>query len=133
MDIANRQKFTEVIFENIRDGIVMIDRNYRIITVNSSVEKWVQKPASDLIDKDCREIFHDKTWICPHCAAKVTFETGQVNVMTQTNDLKDGVQYAELSSYPILDEAGEVAECVVTRCSDSTTKSTRQRSISKAL
>jgi PAS domain S-box-containing protein len=113
VDIANRQKFTEVIFENIRDGIVMIDRNYRIITVNSSVEKWIHKPASDLIDKDCREVFHDKTWICPHCAAKGTLETGEVTIMTQMSDLKDSAQYAELSAYPIFDEAGEVAECVV--------------------
>jgi PAS domain S-box-containing protein len=113
VDIANRQKFTEVIFENIRDGIVMMDRNYRIITVNSSVEKWIHKPASDLIDKDCMEVFHDKTWICPHCAAKVTLETGEVNIMTQMSEMKDSVQYAELSAYPIFDEAGEVAECVV--------------------
>jgi PAS domain S-box-containing protein len=113
VDVASRQKFTEVIFENIRDGIVMIDKDYRIITVNSSVEKWTHKPASDLIDKDCREVFHDKTWICPHCAAKVAFETGGVNIITQMNDLKDAAQYAELSAYPIFDETGRVSESVV--------------------
>ena len=61
MDIADREKFTEVIFENIRDGIVMLDRNYRILAVNNSVGKWTEKPVSELIDKDCREVFHDNT------------------------------------------------------------------------
>ena len=53
MDIANRQKFTEVIFENIRDGVLILDRNYRILAVNNSVGKWIEKPVAELMDKDC--------------------------------------------------------------------------------
>lgn len=112
MDIANREKFTEVLFENVRDGIVILDRNYRILAVNNSIEKWIKKPASDLTDKDCMEVFHDNSWVCPHCAAKVTFETGEVNIVTQKN-LGETSYYAELSAYPIRDNTGEVVECVV--------------------
>lgn len=57
MDTAQIQKFTEVIFENINDGVVMLDRNFRIHAANRSIEKWVEKPASELIDKDCRKYF----------------------------------------------------------------------------
>ncbi len=113
MDIAYKQKITEIIFENIRDGIIMLDRKSKILAVNSSIEKWTEKPVSDLIDKDCTDVFHDITGICPHCAAKMTFETGEVNIMTQKGNLKDTTYYAELSAYPIKDETGEVTECVV--------------------
>ncbi len=113
MDIAYKQKIAEIIFENIRDGIIMIDRNYKILAVNISVEKWTEKPVSDLIDKDCTDIFHDITGICPHCAAKTTFETGEINITTQKGNLKDTTYYAELSAYPVNDETGEVIECVV--------------------
>src|SRR4030065_1199706 len=113
MDIAYKQKIAEIIFENIRDGIIMLDRNSKILAVNSAIEKWTEKPVSGLIDKYCTDVFHDITGICPHCAAKTTFETGEVNITTQKGNLKGTIYYAELSVYPVNDETGEVIECVV--------------------
>lgn len=113
MDIADRAKFTEVLFENIRDGILILDRNYRIMAVNNAIQKWIEMPAADLMDKDCVEFFHDKNWVCPHCAAKVTFETGDVNIVTQKITHNESTHYAEISAYPIQDSAGAVIECVV--------------------
>ena len=43
MDTANRQKFTEVIFKNIRDGIVILDRDFRILAANESVLHFSEK------------------------------------------------------------------------------------------
>lgn len=51
--------------------------------------------------------------MCPHCAAQVTFETGGVNIITQKFQHKGSTYYAELSSYPLSNESGEVVECVV--------------------
>jgi PAS domain S-box-containing protein len=113
MDMVNKQKFTEIVFENIRDGVVMLDRNFRILAANNAVEKWIERPASDLIDRDCREVFHGNIWLCPHCAAQSTFETGEVSIVTQKSDFKNSIAYAELSAYPIVNENGEVAECIV--------------------
>jgi PAS domain S-box-containing protein len=113
MDIAHLQKLNEIIFENILDGIIMVDRNYRILTANRSIERWTEKPASDLIDKDCREVFHDIPWICPDCVAEVTFQTGKVHTVMQIGDHKGSTYYAELSAYPVMDESGEITECVV--------------------
>ena len=113
MDIADREKFTEVLFENIRDGILILDRNYRIMAVNNAIQKWIERPTADLMDKDCVEVFHDKNWVCPHCAAKVTFETGDVNIVTQKITHNESTRYAEISAYPIQDSAGAVIECVV--------------------
>ena len=113
MNIEHKQKFTEIIFNNIRDGILMLDKNYKILTVNKSVEKWIEKPSNELIDKDCREVFHGNSWVCPHCAAEVVFQTGQFNILTQKVNLDETTYYAELSAYPVKDDAGEVIECMV--------------------
>jgi PAS domain S-box-containing protein len=113
MDKERQQKLTEIIFENIHDGVIMLDRDYRILAVNKPTEKWTGRPSSDLIDKNCVDVFHDITGICPHCAARVTFETGEANIATQKGNLKNTTYYAELSVYPVKDESGEVIECVV--------------------
>src|SRR4030066_2199243 len=108
MDTAHKQKLAEIIFENIQDSIIMLDRDYRILAVNSPAEKWTGMTASDLIDKNCIDVFHDITGICPHCAAKVTFETGEVNIVMQKGNHKDIAYYAELSAYPIKSDTGEL-------------------------
>ncbi len=113
MDIIHKQKLAEVIFEHIRDGIIIIDRNYVIIAANKAVENWIEKPSSEIIGKNCIDLFHKKSSICPHCASKITFETNTVNIVTQKIIDGENTQYAELSVYPITDENGEVFECVI--------------------
>jgi PAS domain S-box-containing protein len=113
MDEVRQQKLAEIIFENIQDGIIMLDRNYRILALNKSVEKWTGRPLSDLMDKDSRDVFHDHNGICPHCAAELTFETGNANIVAQRGNLKGNKYYAELLAYPVKNEKGEVIECVV--------------------
>ena len=113
MDNSQIQKFTEIIFNNVRDGIVMMDSNFRILTVNKAVERWIDGPLQNVIGQDSREVFHNHSWICPHCAALSTFETKEVNVVTQKVSVDGTMSYAELSVYPIKNEAGDVAECVI--------------------
>jgi PAS domain S-box-containing protein len=55
------------------------------------------------------DVFHGRGGICPHCVAKATFEFRDINSITQSS----GLNYAELTSYPIKDEKGEVTEAVV--------------------
>ena len=113
MNIADREKFTEVMFENIRDGIVMLDKNFLILAANSSMGKWIAEPVSEIIGKDSREIFHDRSPVCPHCAALNTFETGDPNIVEQKGGRNDSPSFTELSAYPVKDETGRVMECVV--------------------
>jgi PAS domain S-box-containing protein len=113
MDTEDKQRFTEVIFENIRDGIVILDRNYVVRAANRSLQKWAAIPVSEIIFKDCRDIFHGKLWVCPHCAAQGAFETGEPNIVTQQTSGGNTSLFAELSAYPIKNEEGEVIECAV--------------------
>lgn len=113
MDISNSQKFIGTIFRNIRDGVVIFDRDFKVLDVNESIIRWAGKPAAEILNIDGREVFHAEGRICPHCAALKAFETGQVFSVTQTDNNQDSVVYAELSAYPIRDEKGDIVECVV--------------------
>ncbi len=103
------KKRLDLLFETVQNGIITLDRNYRVLSVNKYVVDLLHKPAEEIVGKSAIEVFHEKGLICPHCVAKLTFETGDYNVITQSR----GANYAELSSYPIKDENGEVVETVV--------------------
>jgi PAS domain S-box-containing protein len=113
MDIKDSHKFAEVIFKNIREGIVIIDRNFRILDANESMMRWTGKPTAEIINMDCREIFHETDGISPYSVAQQVLSTGQITTVTQKNDNRDTAIYAELSAYPIKDESGDVLSCVV--------------------
>jgi PAS domain S-box-containing protein len=108
------KEYAELIFDNIQDGVLVIDRDYKIISANKASEKWAKKSLLDILDHSCIEIFHDNDYVCPHCVAKVTFETGDVNVAAQRFQANgEEPSYAEISSYPIKHGDGEISECIV--------------------
>jgi PAS domain S-box-containing protein len=103
------KKRLDVLFDSVQGGIITLDRDFTIVSVNKYIEDWVSMPADTLVGRSCLDIFHEKIGICPHCAAKATFETGEINSIMQSR----GVNYAELTSYPIKDGSGEVTQSVV--------------------
>ncbi|RMG02451.1 MAG: PAS domain S-box protein, partial [Nitrospirae bacterium] len=103
------KKRLDILFESVQSGIVTLDRDYRILSANRYVEDFLNLEIADIVGKDALEVFHEKDGVCPHCVAKLTFETGDINMITQSK----GANYAELSSYPILGDNGEVVEAVV--------------------
>ena len=108
-EASEAKKRLDVLFDSVQGGIITLDRDFTIISVNKYIEDWVSMPAGMLIGHNCLDIFHEKIGICPHCAAKATFETGEINSIMQSK----GVNYAELTAYPIKDASGGIIECVV--------------------
>ena len=107
--VSEAKKRLDILFNSVQGGLITLDKNFKITSVNKFVEEWINKSAEELIGQDSIELFHDKIGICPHCAAKATFDTGGINSIMQSK----GVNYAELTAYPIKNETGEVVECVV--------------------
>jgi PAS domain S-box-containing protein len=108
-DALEAKKRLDVLFESVQGGIMTLARDYTILSANRHVETWVGKPVDEIVGRKCVELFHEMKGICPHCVAQVTFETGEINTITQMS----GLNYAELTSYPIKDEQGGVRECAV--------------------
>jgi GAF domain-containing protein/CHASE3 domain sensor protein len=103
------KKRLDLLFESVQGGIITLGRDYNVTAANNYIQMWVEKPLTEIIGKSALEVFHEKGGICPHCAARATIETGDVNAITQSS----GLNYAELTSYPLKDEEGKVIEAVV--------------------
>jgi PAS domain S-box-containing protein len=109
MEVFEAKKRMDLLFDSVQGGIITVDRNYNVISANRYVERWIDLPIDDIIGEDSLKIFHARGGICPHCVSKMTFETGSINSITQSS----GLNYAELTSYPLRDEKGEVKESVI--------------------
>ncbi len=110
--VEESKRRIESLFESVRGGIVTLDRDFRITSINKFMEQWVKSPET-LIGKNCIEIFHEEGPLCPHCPAVATFETGEINFISQKGKIKDTVFYSELTSYPVRDKDGNVREVIV--------------------
>jgi PAS domain S-box-containing protein len=108
-EILDAKKRMELLFDSVQGGIVTLDRSFNIIAANRYAERWIDLSHRDIIHRNAFEVFHEKGGICPHCAAKATFEDGSINTITQSS----GLNYADLASYPVKDESGNVVEAVV--------------------
>ncbi|GAB4414736.1 MAG: hypothetical protein OHK0032_10860 [Thermodesulfovibrionales bacterium] len=108
-EAVEARKRLDVLFDSVQGGIITIGKDYVILSANRYIETWIGRPIDDIVGKSCIEVFHGNKGICPHCVAQVTCETGEINTITQMS----GLNYAELTSYPIKDEGGNVIECVV--------------------
>jgi PAS domain S-box-containing protein len=108
-DLLAATKRMEFLFESVQGGIVTLNRDFTITAANNYVERWVDLPLDHIINQSAVDVFHAKGGICPHCAASVSFEEGSVNSITQSS----GLNYADLTSYPVKDEEGNVEEAVV--------------------
>ncbi len=98
----------DILFDSVQGGIITLDRNFIITSANRYIQEWVNLSSEELIGQSSLDIFHEEG-ICPHCAAKAIFKTGEINSIMQSR----GVNYAELTAFPIRNEAGEIIECVV--------------------
>lgn len=108
-EILEAKKRLDLVFESVQGGLISLDSDYKITAANKYVERWIDIPLADVIGKNAKDVFHKKAGICPHCAAYATFDVGDINAITQSS----GLNYAELTSYPVRDEQGKVVEAVV--------------------
>jgi len=108
-EVLEAEKRLNLLFESVNIGIVTLDRKYRILSYNNHVREFFHLVNKNVIGKSAYEVFHEKGGICPHCVAKLTFETGESNKIIQSKEKR----YAELSSYPIKDEKGNIIEAVI--------------------
>lgn len=108
-DVTEAKIRLDLLFETVKGGIIILGTDYKILSSNKYMEHWLNMPADEIIGKNCLELFHGNTGICPHCAAQLTCETGVVNTIAQSS----GARYAELTAYPVKDESGDISECIV--------------------
>ncbi len=128
-DVTEQRKmdrFFKEIVNSIGEGILIIDRDYRIIFANEGILRTYGFKEKDIKGRHCYEISHHFETSCDkmgeECPAKEVFESGGVKrVIHKHLDRDNRELFLEIIAYPLRDEMGKIT-CVVELLNDITEK-----------
>lgn len=109
------------IAEGIEEGIMLIDRNFKILWANKKIKELTKLDKEDIIGKFCYKVTHHRNGLCEEpydiCPIKEVLKTGKSSKVVHIHFDKEGNKfYAENSVYPLRNENGEITQFVhVTR------------------
>jgi PAS domain S-box-containing protein len=111
-ELKQENKLLTDIFENIQDGLIVLDTNFNIIYVNNIVKQYY-KDKLPLEGKKCYSIFYDRDEPCIQCPTQRCLKTGEtefeiINVNTSTED-----KWAQFYSYPVFDNSNDSISSVI--------------------
>ncbi len=112
-----REEFIRNIFESIDEGLIVIGKDYRIISVNRAYCDQSRKSAEDIVGKYCFQISHGSDAPCyengEECPVKYTFATGKPQRVLHMHCGDDGNTVSvETISYPLRDLSGNVISAI---------------------
>ncbi len=115
--LEENNSFLNSIFLGMPDSLMLIDSNYKILSVNSQFETDYTNNGDDLTGKYCYQLTHGKTKPCDDtdhpCPMDTVFKQGIPVVLEHINKDHDGKDiYLELSCFPIKDSEGNVTSMV---------------------
>jgi len=127
--------FVQTLVEASPDGIVVMDRDRRILLANRAIRKVTatKDPASNRLA--CHQLFHGRDVPCDkagdRCPLAEVLATRAPVVVTHTHRGPDGKQIInEVRAAPIFDQAGEVMQ-IVKICSDITSRKRAEEQLQK--
>ncbi len=118
-DHKQTEEFIKKIFESITEGLITVNREYKIISANKAYCDRVKMPVEDVIGQHCYKVSHHIDRPCHEagedCAVRHTFETSEPHAVVHTHYDKEGRPlYLETRSYPIMDEQGKIISVIET-------------------
>ena len=111
--------FASALLEASPDGVLVIDRDYRIINCNNSSLISEEAGRESILGRFCFEIMHHAKEPCSGperiCPAQETLRTGRPSRAVHEVAMADGgTQVSQITTYPIFNHLGEISQFVVT-------------------
>lgn len=99
-NIVERGKFMwESTFDAIRDPVLIIGKDYRIVRANLAAAERSRRAIRDLVGARCYEDFAGRKDICPHCPLSETLRSGDPRSVEIDGMMADGD--FTVNSYPL--------------------------------
>jgi signal transduction histidine kinase len=122
VDLNRRQTLLDAIIGNIREDILLLDKDYRIVDLNDNVAHRIKKNKEDIVGKHCwdAQSLPGGSPFCsrrdPQCPVATTLFTKQKAEALITRVSEDGhLLYYRVYSYPMFTAQGELAQVLVMR------------------
>ncbi|GMT42609.1 MAG: hypothetical protein IEMM0002_1020 [bacterium] len=96
------------IFDGIPDGILVINREYKVVMCNDAIRKFMEKPSDEIRDHDCFYLCHEYNQACSDCAAHAVFSNSTPPSRIRECFKGNLKRRFEIWNFPIKNENGEV-------------------------
>ncbi len=111
--------FLTSVLEGIGEGVVVVDRDYRILSANKGYLNQVGSVHEHVVGRHCYEVSHHFASLCSgskhDCPVRVVFETGRPEKAMHVHYDQQGREiYVECHAYPIEDSSGQVISAIET-------------------
>ena len=121
-ELRRSSSFVSTVLEGIGEGVIMVDRNFRILSANSGYCRQLKLTREEVIGRTCHKLSHHSDTPCrPEaeggcaCAVRKCFETGEEQRAIHRHLDQNGAPlYVETRAYPLMDAAGAVTSAVET-------------------
>jgi|GEM_PF-6436506 PAS domain S-box-containing protein len=116
-EVEQSRDFLKRILESLGQGVVVVDREFRILMCNTAYTEMAGLSREEIIGKKCYEVAHLRQWSCAEerelCPAVEVFSTGKPVKVVHEHRRKDGSSYyAEVNAYPLRNDRGEVVQVI---------------------
>ncbi len=117
--IRQSEQFIRNIHDTVDEGIIVIDRDYLIMTANRAYCAQAGRSGDEVIGRHCFEVSHKTSRPCfdegEDCAVRRVFATGEPHAALHKHRDRDGqVLYVETRAFPIRDNTGRVTSAIET-------------------
>ncbi len=132
--IQEGERFLSSIFRSILDGVSIIDLNFNIVQVNSTMEKWYSH-ALPLVGKKCYQAYHGRSSICEQCPTYRTMETAEPHAETYPlrNAAGQSQGWLDVHTFPWLSKTTGKMKGVIEYIQDITYRVEAEKAIAGSL
>jgi len=115
--LKKSEEFNRNILETVDEGFIVIDPEFRIISVNKAYLRMLNKTEEEVKGEYCYKLSHRLCRPCcevgENCAVNITLKTGTPQTATHTHYDESGRPiFVELKSFPIRDSSGKVVAAI---------------------
>jgi len=112
-ELAALKELYERIIDGIDYGIVVLDPELRIESINRHLQRKQREDASNAVGRNCYRFFYNRSSICDHCRIKEVFDSGAPVKYNMIHRTRWGLQYhLEVEAFPLFDHEGRVNRVV---------------------
>jgi len=112
-DILRSKRQLQAVFDGITDGLIIVDREFRIVAVNKAEAAFLGREPRDLVGRPCYEVYCRGDHACELCPAHETFAKGKPSMVSRL-ELTSGYHRTgvDVYTFPVKDERGETVQAI---------------------
>lgn len=101
---AQEKARSEAIIAAIGEGLVIVDRDYKILYQNQILRDL----AGDALGGHCYAVYGARENLCENCPVAATFADGEIHTTERSASTQGETVYREITASPLRDESGAI-------------------------